>query len=717
MSDTALQVDLDEDGILLLALDVPGQSMNVITPEVMAGLEAAVVRLREDAAVKGAVLTSAKPGAFMAGADLKGMAAMFAPSAGEGSEMARRFEAVFGINRVLRALETCGKPVAAAVNGLALGGGLEFVLACHHRVVVDDPTVKLGLPEVLVGLFPGAGGSQRLPRLMGIQNALLYLLKGKTMSPQEALGLGVVQELAPADEVVARAKAWVKANPEGGVQPWDRKGFKLPGGSGAMVPGVVQTFMAASAMTMKTTHRNLNAPHALLSAVYEGTQLPMDMAIRVESKYFARLVADPQAFNMVRSLFVSRQAAEKGARRPREVAKQPVRRLGVLGAGLMGAGIAMVAAQAGMTVVLLDRDMAAAEKGKAYTAARLAKRRTAPDKVDAVLARIHATTDYADLAGCDLVIEAVFENREVKADVTRRTEAVVGADVVFGSNTSTLPITGLAEAWSKPENFIGIHFFSPVEKMQLVEIIKGARTGPLALARALDFVAAIRKTPIVVNDARGFYTSRCFATYVSEGLLMLAEGVAPALIENVGRQMGMPVGPLAVIDEVGIDLSWKVMQQTRADLGAAYVASPADVVTETMHALGRHGRKAGMGFYEYPEGGQKQLWPGLVAAVAGTLASPQPGADEVRERLLFRQLVECARCMAEGVIETPEDGDLGAIFGWGFMPHTGGPFSHMDTLGLGHVVARLEGLAARHGDRFAPPDALRRLTGFYRQAA
>ena len=715
MSDTALQVDLDEDGILLLALDVPGQSMNVITPEVMAGLEAAVVRLREDAAVKGAVLTSAKPGAFMAGADLKGMAAMFAPSAGEGSEMARRFEAVFGINRVLRALETCGKPVAAAVNGLALGGGLEFVLACHHRVVVDDASVKLGLPEVLVGLFPGAGGTQRLPRLMGVQNALMYLLQGKTMSPQEAKGFGVVQDLAPADELLDRAKVWVKANPEGGVQPWDQKGFKFPGGAGAMNPAFAQIFMAASAMTMKTTNRNLNGPHAILSAVYEGAQLPMDTALRVESKYFARLVADPQAFNMVRSLFISKQAAEKGARRPHGVPKAPPKKIAMLGAGLMGSGIAMVAAQAGIQVMLLDRDQAAADKGRQYTADRLAKRRTAPDKAEAILARIHPTTEYADLADCDLVIEAVFESREIKAGVTKATEAVLGAGVIFGSNTSTLPITGLAQAWSKPENFIGIHFFSPVEKMPLVEIIVGEKTGPEAIAKALDFVAAIRKTPIVVHDSRGFYTSRCFATYVSEGLTLLSEGVAPALIENVGRQMGMPVGPLAVIDEVGLDLSWKVMQQTRADLGEAYVATPADAVTEKMNVLGRYGRKNAKGFYDYPEGGQKLLWPELVTNISGQLADPQPHPDAVKERLIYRQLVEAARCMDEGVLETPEDGDLGAIFGWGFMPHTGGPFSHMDTIGIANVVAILDRLVESHGDRFAPPDFLRTHAGFYKK--
>ena len=612
--------------------------------------------------------------------------------------------------------------MAAAVGGLALGGGLEFILACHYRVVADNPKITLGLPEVLVGLFPGAGGTQRLPRLMGVQPALMYLLQGKNMSPQEALGFGVVQELAPAGEIVARAKAWVKANPDKGVQPWDDKKFKFPGGAGQFAPGFAQTFMAGTAITLKSTQGNMNAPIAILSAVYEGVQLPMDTAIRVESKYFAKVVADPQAGNMIRSLFVSKQAAEKGARRPKGVAPAPVKKLGMLGAGLMGAGVAMVSAQAGIEVVLLDRDLAAAEKGKQYTADRLAKKRTDPAKMEQLLARIHPTSDYADLAGCDLIIEAVFEARDIKADVTHKTEAVVGADTIFGSNTSTLPITGLAEAWSKPANFIGIHFFSPVEKMPLVEIIVGKHTGPEAIAKALDFVAQIRKTPIVVNDSRGFYTSRCFGTYVQEGLTLLGEGVTPALIENVGKNMGMPVGPLAVNDEVGLDLSLKVGKQTAADLGDKYKPGPADAVIREMNELGRFGRKNNKGFYAYPEdGGKKYLWPELSATVAEPGEHSDPTPEAVRERLLYRQLVECARCFAEGVLETPEDGDLGAIFGWGFAPFTGGPFSHMDTIGLASVVAILDGLAQRHGERFTPPQLLRDMAAagetFYGRAA
>ena len=723
---TTLTHSLDADGILTLTIDLPGQSMNVINADFTADLGAAIETIKSDANIKGVVITSGKASGFMAGADLKGMGGLTG-GAGEGSRegtksrMATLFDQVYALNKLFRDLETCGKPVAAAINGLALGGGLELALACHYRVCSDNPKIALGLPEVLVGLFPGAGGTQRLPRLMGVQPALMYLTQGKSMSPQEALGFKVVNELAPADQIVAQAKAWALANPKA-VAPWDEKGFKFPGGVGAFNPGFAQTFMGATAMTAKATNHNMNAPIAMLSAVYEGSQLPIDTALRVESKYLAKVVADPQAGNMIRSLFVSKQAAEKGARRPKNVAPMPPKKIAMLGAGLMGAGVAMVAAQAGIDVVLLDRDLAAAEKGKAYTAERLAKKRTDPAKMEALLARIQPTADYADLVGCDLIIEAVFEDRGIKAEVTKRVEAVVGADTIFGSNTSTLPITGLAAAWSKPANFIGIHFFSPVEKMPLVEIIVGKETGPEAIAKALDFVAAIRKTPIVVNDSRGFYTSRCFGTYVQEGLALLSEGVAPALIENVGKHMGMPVGPLAVNDEVGLDLSLKVAKQTKADLGDAYRPSASEGVIATMNELGRLGRKNGKGFYVYPEGGAKKyLWPELSVTVA-ELGEPSDVTPEaIRERLLYRQMVECARCFAEGVLETPEDGDLGAIFGWGFAPFTGGPFSHMDTLGLANVVAILDGLTQRHGDRFAPPQLLRDMAAagetFYGRAA
>jgi 3-hydroxyacyl-CoA dehydrogenase/enoyl-CoA hydratase/3-hydroxybutyryl-CoA epimerase len=705
---TTLSFDIDADGIALLTIDVPGQSMNVITPEFIADLEAAISRLSSDEAIKGAVIASGKTSGFMAGMDLKYLSAMLREANAGGAGLGALFEKVFVLNALFRKLETCGKPVAAAIEGTCMGGGLELALACHHRVLSSDPRVTIGLPEILIGLFPGGGGSQRLPRLIGIQGALMYMLQGKSWRPAEAIGMKVVDELAEPGKALEAAKAWVKANPGAHTQPWDVKGFKVPGGSGQFNPGFIQTMMAATVMTTKETQRNLHAPHALLSAVYEGIQLPMDNAIRVESKYFTRVVSDPQAGNMMRTLFVSKQAAERGARRPAGVEKAPTKKLAMLGAGMMGAGIANVAAQAGIEVLLLDRDQAAADKGKAHAQAQLGKRigrGMTPEKMAETLGRITPVTDVEALRGCDFVIEAVFEDPAIKADITKRVEAVLGPDVIFGSNTSTLPITTLAGAWSKPENFIGIHFFSPVERMALVEIILGKQTGDRAVAKALDFVAQIRKTPIVVNDSRGFYTSRCFGTYVMEGTQMLAEGIGPALIENMGRQLGMPVGPLAVSDEVSIELGHKVTLATKQALGDAYVGTPADDVAAHMVGIGRLGRKNGKGYYDYPAEGKKSLWPGLAQDYPP--APVQPSPEAVRERLFYRQLVECARCFAEGVLVTPQDGDLGAIFGWGFAPYTGGPFSAIDTIGAAQVVATLDRLASEHGPRFAPPQQLR----------
>ncbi|MDQ4419379.1 3-hydroxyacyl-CoA dehydrogenase NAD-binding domain-containing protein [Sphingobium sp. DEHP117] len=706
-----IRIDVDADGIATLLIDCPGQSMNVIGAQFIADLEAAVDRLSTDEAVKGAVIASGKDSGFMAGMDLKAMEDMLLPPPGQTLDMATLFTRVFELNRVLRRLETCGKPVACAIEGTCVGGGFELALACHRRVVGDNPKTQLGLPEILVGLFPGGGGSQRFPRITGAQTALMYMLQGKLFTPAEGAALKLIDELVPAGTTLDAAKAWVKANPSASAQPWDVKGYKVPGGAGSMNPNFAQTFMGAIPMMQKEAQRNMNAPVALLSAVYEGLQLPMDRALRIESKYFAKVIAQPQSRNMVRTLFVNKQAAERGARRPAGIPPAPTGKLAMLGAGMMGAGIATVSAQAGMQVMLLDRDMASAEKGKAHVEAELQKRvsrgKMSADKMAEVLGRVTPVTDAASLAGCDFVIEAVFEDPAIKAEITQRVEAVLGPDTIFGSNTSTLPITGLAQAWSKPENFIGIHFFSPVEKMPLVEIILGKKTGQQAIAKALDYVRQIRKTPIVVNDSRGFYTSRCFSTYVSEGVQMLAEGINPALIENVGRQLGMPVGPLAVGDEVSIELGYKIMSATRKALGDAYQPSKADDVIETMVVtLGRLGRKNSKGYYEYPaEGGPKFLWPGL--AEHFPRAARQPVAAEVRERLLFRQLIECARCFEEGVLMAPEDGDIGAIFGWGFAPWTGGPFSHMDTLGIAQVVETLDRLAAEQGDRFAPTAQLR----------
>jgi len=695
----------DDEGVVTLTIDIPDRSMNVLTPEFMTELDAAIDRFSADEAVKGVVITSAKT-SFIAGADLKELVGVF--ETGMSEQEIYAFAGKY--SQLYRKLETCGKPVAAAINGTALGGGLELCLACHYRVVLDNPKAVLGLPEVQVGLLPGAGGTQRLPRLIGIREALPLMLEGRHVKPAKAVSLGIGNELASdIGEMIAKARAWVleKGDP---VQPWDQRKFKVPGGAGGMHPATVQTFMAGNAMVADKTQHNYPAPPAILSCVYEGTFLPIDKGLKVEVQYFTQLLAGPVARNMIRTLFIDKGAADKLARRPEGVPPSKVEKLGVLGAGMMGAGIAYVSAMAGQEVVLLDMELEGAERGKAYSKGLLEKRvgrgKMSEEAAGAILDRIHATTDFADLKGCDLVIEAVFEDRGIKADVTQKTEAVIDADKIFASNTSTLPISGLAEASARPDQFIGIHFFSPVDKMPLVEVIVGEKTGDKAIAHALDYIRQIRKTPIVVNDSRGFYTSRVFSTYVREGMELLKEGVKPALIENAAKMAGMPVGPLAVHDEVTIELSYKIMKQTATDLGDAYVSSGADdVVRNFVENLDRKGKRFGAGFYEYPEGGKKFLWPGLADEYPE--AETQPGVAVIQERLLHMQALESARCMEENVVTNAPEGDIGSIFGWGFPPWTGGTLSYIDTIGVEQFVADCERLAAAHGDRFKPSDWLR----------
>ncbi|MFC3050383.1 3-hydroxyacyl-CoA dehydrogenase NAD-binding domain-containing protein [Kordiimonas pumila] len=715
MTDT-IRYETDADGIALLTIDLPGASMNVFNEQLIKDLDTCVDKILADDAVKGAVITSGKS-TFLAGADLN----MLGSQSGKGATLEEKFAGAFALNKLFRKMETGGKapkvlaiegtkPFAAAINGLALGGGLELVLACHYRVVADDPRIQLGLPESQVGLLPGGGGTQRLPRLIGIQAAAQAITTGKPFNPMTAAGLGIVNEVAPLADVVTKAKEWVKKT-SSAIAPWDKKGFKYPGGAGAMNPAAVQTFIGANAMAQKQTQHNYPAIEAVLSCLYEGGIVDFDTAIRIESKYFLKLLSGPVAGNMIRSLFINKQAVEKGSLRPKGFERKTVKRLGMLGAGLMGAGVAYVSAKAGMDVVLLDRDAAAAEKGKDYSRklveTGVSRSKVTKEKGEALLSRIHTTSDYADLKDCDLIIEAVFEADEVKRDVTQKTEAVIGKDVVFASNTSTLPITGLAKNFTRPHQFIGIHFFSPVDKMPLVEIIMGEKTDDETLALALDYVSQIKKTPIVVNDSRGFYTSRCFGTYVSEGYAMVQEGVKPALIENVGKMSGMPVGPLAVGDEVAIDLGYKIGIATKKALGDKYVASPADAFAEKMVVeLERFGRKNGKGAYVYPEdGSKKHLWPELSDHFP--VAANQPSVDEVQSRLLVRQAVECARCFEEGVLIDASSGDIGAIFGWGFAPWTGGPFSFIDTYGVAKFVAEADRLAQAYGPRFTPPKLLR----------
>ena len=699
-----IDFNVDADGIATITIDVKDKPMNVITPAFLADLAESIERIRDDAKVNGAVVTSGKD-SFMAGADLKGLVDSF----DQRTDAAGVYEFCRGYQQSLRALETCGKPVAAAINGTALGGGLELALACHYRVAAINRKSVLGLPEVQVGLLPGAGGTQRLPRLIGIEPALKLITEGRHVAHSEAVELGFVDKLVAAGSEIDEARNWVLSASDA-VQPWDKKGFKVPGGAGLMHPSSIQTFMFGTSLLQKMTNHNYPAPIAILSAVYEGTVLPIDKALEIETKYFVSLLMDPVSRNMSRTLFVNKGAADKLVRRPRGPAKRPVTKLGILGAGMMGAGVAFVSARAGMHVVLLDTSEEKAEHGKDYSR-NLLQKRIDKGRMDAnaardILERIQTTSDYADLDGCELVIEAVFEDRSIKADVTGKAEAVLADDAIFASNTSTLPITGLAKASVRPEQFIGIHFFSPVDKMPLVEVIVGEQTNETAIAQALDYIQQIRKTPIVVNDSRGFYTSRVFSTFSREGIALLAEGVNPALIENAAKQAGMPVGPLAVTDEVSLELSYHVMKQTREDLGSDYVPSAADdVITTFVDTLERKGKRFGKGFYDYPDGEKKHLWSGL--AEHYPLVADQPTVEEVKTRLLYVQAIETVRCMDEGVVTHPEDADIGAIFGWGFPPYTGGTLSYIDTIGLDAFVEEADRLANTYGERFAVPESLR----------
>ena len=706
-----------DDGVAVLSWDMPDRSMNVLNEGSMTEFASAIEQLAADEDVKGIVLTSGKKD-FAAGADLS-MLGGAASGGGKTSKEDRAkalYEQNLGFNMLLRRLETCGKPVAAAIPGTALGGGLEVALACHYRVVADNPKAQLGLPEAKVGVMPGGGGTQRLPRMIGAMQALPLMLQGKSLRPPAALSMGIVNEIAPADEIVAKAKEWVLANPNA-TQPWDQKGFKVPGG-GPYTKGGMPVFMMGTAMLRKESYGNYPAQKAILQSVYEGLQVPIETGLAIESQLMTSLLLDPTSRNMIRSLFLSMQELGKGARRPEGVERTDCKKLGILGAGMMGAGIAFVSAKVGIECVLLDVSQEGAEKGKQYSAdlmdKRILKKRATPSQKEELLSRIHPTTDYADLEGCDLVIEAVFEDRKIKADVTAKSEAVIADDAIFGSNTSTLPITGLAEASSRPDNFIGIHFFSPVDRMGLVEIIMGEKTSDQALAVAIDYVGKIRKTPIVVNDSRGFYTSRCFGTFVREGLEMLSEGISPALIDNAGRATGMPRGPLEMNDDVALDLAYKVGMQTRKDLGDAYQASPSDAIIEKMVVdLERFGRKNKKGFYDYGEGGAKSLWDGLEALVeevtGNAQLADQPTADHLKKRLLYRQAVEAARCFEEQVVTDVRDADVGAILGWGFAPWSGGPISLIDTVGVAKFVEECDALAERYGDRFKPNDLLREM--------
>ncbi|MEL6568310.1 MAG: 3-hydroxyacyl-CoA dehydrogenase NAD-binding domain-containing protein [Pseudomonadota bacterium] len=712
--------DVDSDGIAHAIFDVPGRSMNTLTATAIADIISITAEVSSNDDIKGLVISSGKPSGFCAGADLGEMnqSAGGGKSPADMSEAelkAAQFERGFALNKTLRELETCGKPVACALAGLALGGGLEVALACHYRVAANDnPKIQFGLPEAKIGLLPGAGGTQRLPRLIGVQDALPLILEGKSFNAEKALKMGVVGELVPASETVAKAKEWVKANPSAKA-PWDEKGFKMPGGQVHRHPGAGQVATMANAMLMAKTYGNYPAQKNILSCVYEGQQVPIDAALRIETRYFLNTQQRPEAKAMIRSLFLSMQELGKGASRPAGFDKYELNKVAVIGAGLMGAGIAYEQARAGIETVLVDVSVENAEKGKDYSRRLVEKAikrgKMTQEKGDALLARIHPTDNYDDFKGADLVVEAVFENPELKADITKKAEAQLGETAVMGSNTSTLPITGLAEASERPENFIGIHFFSPVERMGLVEIIMGDKTSQETLAKSIDYVLAIRKTPIVVNDSRGFYTSRCFGTYTQEGMEMLNEGIKPAIIENVGRQSGMPMGPLEVSDSVGLDTALKVGRQMAAASGIDYNNDTrGQFMAWLVEDQGRVGRKAGKGFYDYGDDGKpKRIWPDLTSKIEVSVDECPPEMKrELTNRFLVRQAVEVARCFEEGVITDARDGDIGSILAWGFAPYTGGCCSYVDLIwGIDKFVAEADRLAEKYGDRFKVPEMLR----------
>jgi len=708
----------DSDGVATLTWDAPGKSMNVFTDQTMGELDQTIDKIAADPSIKGCIIVSGKPDSFSGGADIRMLAGLVERSKENesklGADEATRifFEESRKLSLLFRKLEMCGKPFVAAINGICLGGAFELALACHHRIVSDDAKTRLGLPEIKIGIFPGAGGTQRVARLAHTADALIFMMKGEALKPNAALKLNLVHAIAPKEELVKRAKEWILSVGTA-VQPWDAEGFKLPSGPVYSKAGMM-VWPPASALLRKDTNDNYPAAKALLQSVYEGLQLPMDAALRVESRYFANILKGQVAHAMIRTLFVSMQALNKGARRPPNEPATSIKRIGVIGAGFMGSGIATVAALAGIEVVLIDRDQASADRGKANAdkviSNHVAKGRATESEHKAFLARITPTDDFTLLKNVDLVVEAVFEDPSVKAETIQKAEAAMPSSVVFASNTSTLPISDLAHHFSRPVDFIGIHFFSPVDRMQLVEIIVGQETGTKALAMAFDFVRKIGKTPIVVNDARGFFANRCVLNYLLEGHLMLHEGVPPAMIENAARMAGMPVGPLALSDEIAIDLIDKILKATKAALGPHSVNPIQESILNSMVGVHhRLGRKSGGGFYDYPKDAPKHLWSGLAEFQTTRLDPETISISDLKHRLLVTQALEAARSIEEGIVTDPREADVGAILGFGFAPYTGGPVSMIDGIGPNRFVALCEALANHYSDRFLPNTLLKKM--------
>ncbi|HEV7651445.1 MAG TPA: 3-hydroxyacyl-CoA dehydrogenase NAD-binding domain-containing protein [Actinophytocola sp.] len=709
MTDT-IRWEKDADGIVVLTMDDPNQSANTMNRDYAASMAAAVERLSaEKDDIAGVVITSAKK-TFFAGGDLKDMIKARREDAQDG------FDFVQGVKAQLRTLETLGKPVVAAINGAALGGGLEIALACHHRIAADVRGSQIGLPEVTLGLLPGGGGVTRTVRLLGIQTALLsVLLQGQRHKVSAAKDVGLVDEVvSTVDELVPAAKAWVKANP-GAVQPWDAQGYKIPGGSPTN-PKLAANLPAFPANLRKQLKgANMPAPRAILSAAIEGAQVDIDTAFTIESRYLVELLAGQVAKNMIKAFFFDLQHINSGGSRPDGFEKYTARKVGVLGAGMMGAGIAYVCARGGMDVVLKDVSAEAAAKGKNYSVKLFEKAvsrgKTTREKADETLARIHPTGKPEDLAGCDLVIEAVFESPELKHKVFAEIEDVVNPDAVLGSNTSTLPITGLAEGVRRQEDFVGLHFFSPVDKMPLLEIIVGEKTSDATLAKAFDVAQQIKKTPIVVNDSRGFFTSRVIGTFINEAIAMVAEGVHPASVEQAGSQAGYPAPPLQLMDELTLTLPQKIRKETKAGVEAAggtwVVHASEPLIDRMVEEFDRKGRSGGAGFYEYGEDGKRtRLWPGLTAHF--TKDGYEIPFEDMKERMLFAEALETVKCFDEGVLRSVPDANIGSIMGIGFPPWTGGVIQYINGYegGLPGFVARARELAERYGDHFLPPASL-----------
>jgi 3-hydroxyacyl-CoA dehydrogenase/enoyl-CoA hydratase/3-hydroxybutyryl-CoA epimerase len=712
---TEFQYSIDSDGVAIISWDVPNKTMNVMSLEGLKELDKHFDAALSDDRVKGIIVTSGKRD-FAGGMDLNVLADM---KTAQGENPAKGlFNGIMQIHKLLRKIELAGmdpktkkgaKPVAAAINGTAAGIGLELPLACHRIFAIDNEKSKIGLPEILVGIFPGAGGTTRLVRKLGAMNAAPFLLEGKMLSPSKMKLAGIIDELTDKNDLLSRAKAWVlNATDADCIKPWDDKSYKMPGGE-PYHPNGYMTFAGASVMVNSKTQGAFPAAKALLSAVYEGAQVPFETALKIEARWFTKILMNPSSESMIRSLFINKEALEKGAVRPKDIPNQKVEKIGVIGAGMMGAGISYVSALAGIKVVLLDMKEEDAQKGKSHAENLLnigVKRKKIDEKKKSVvLDLISPTTKFEDLKDCDLIVEAVFEDPAVKAEVTKKVEAIIDKNCIFASNTSTLPITSLASASKRPEQFIGIHFFSPVDRMLLVEIIKGSVTGDMAVAKALDYVRQIKKTPIVVNDARFFYANRCIIPYVNEGAMMVSEGITPASIENAAKQLGFPLGPLQLTDETSIDLGVKIIKATRAAMGNEYPEKNGDEVSFKLFEEGRLGRKTNAGFYDYDEKGKRTyLWNGLNET--WPVKKHQPKFEEIKNRLMLSQVLEAVKAFEEGVLEDIREGDVGAILGWGFAPWSGGPFGWVDMVGIQNVVNMCNTLSVSEGQRFAAPQIL-----------